>query len=245
MLRIGHFEAELAGGHAIGTGGDRTGNDVHAMVGKHTCHVRKQVSSIQRLDLNLDHEQALGAGPFDFDHTLRLLVFQIDHVLAVGAVHGYALITGDEADDIVTGHRHAATGQLDPHIAHALDGHAGGAAGGLAFHGLQRQDFLLDFLIDLVGTRILDQMRDDVLRGDLSVTNGGEHGVRVREVKVVGHTHQCFGRKQCVDRQIALAHRAGQLVAALLDGFSTTLLGEPLTNLVAGLRTLDEAQPIA
>ena len=60
------------------------------MVGKHTCHVRKQVSSIQRLDLNLDHEQALGAGPFDFDHTLRLLVFQIDHVLAVGAVHGYA-----------------------------------------------------------------------------------------------------------------------------------------------------------
>ena len=88
-------------------------------------------------------------------------------------------------------------------------------------------------------------MRDDVLRGDLSVANGGEHGVRVREVKVVGHTHQRFGRKQCVDRQIALAHRAGQFVAALLDGFGTTLLGEPLTNLVAGLRTLDEAQPIA
>ena len=60
----------------------------------------------------------------------------------------------------------------------------------------------------------------------------------------VGHAHQCFGRKQCVDRQIALAHRAGQLVAALLDGFSTTLLGEPLANLVARLRTLDETQPV-
>ena len=68
------------------------------------------------------------------------------------------------------------------------------------------QDFLLDFLIDLVGTRILDQMRDDVLRGDLSVTNGGEHGVRVREVKIVGHTHQCLGRKQCVDQAGPLLH---------------------------------------
>ena len=68
---------------------------------------------------------------------------------------------------------------------------------------------------------------------------------RLREIYDPPAVLYLRGEIGAVDRQIALAHRAGQLVAARLDGFSTTLLGEPLTNLVAGLRTLDEAQPLA
>ena len=160
-------------------------------------------------------------------------------------MHGHTLVAGDESDDVITGHRHATTGEFDPHIAHALDGYPGGAAGSLALHGLERQNLLLDLFIDLVGTRVLDQMRNDVLRGDLTVPDGREHGVRVREVEIVGHTHQRFRGQQRVDRQVAFAHRPGQLVATLLDGLGAAFLGEPLANLVARLRTLDETQPVA
>ena len=80
--------------------------------------------AVQRLDLNLDHEQALGAGPFHRNHTLRLSLLKVEHVLAVGAVHGDALVAGDEADDVVAGHRRAAARELHPYVVHALDGNA-------------------------------------------------------------------------------------------------------------------------
>ena len=88
-------------------------------------------------------------------------------------------------------------------------------------------------------------MRDDVLRGDLPVADRREHGVGVGEIQLVGDADQRLGGQQRADRQVTLAHRAGQLVAALLDGLGAALLGEPLADLVAGLGALDEAQPVA
>lgn len=81
-------------------------------------------------------------------------------------------------------------------------------------------------------------MRDDVLRGDLAITNRHEHGFRVGKVQLVGDTHQCFRSQQRGDWQVALAHGARQLVTAFLDGFGTAFLAEPLTNLVACLGLL-------
>ena len=145
------------------------------MIRKHTGHVGQQVAPVKRLHLDLDHEHALRAGPFDFDHAFRLAILQINHVLAVGAMHGNALVARDESDDLIPRHRHAATGELDPHVAHALDGHAAGArALDAAFDRLERQHLLLDLLVDFVGSRILDQVGDDVLRGDLTVADGRE-----------------------------------------------------------------------
>ena len=88
-------------------------------------------------------------------------------------------------------------------------------------------------------------MRDDVLRGDLPITDGGEHSVGVREIEVVGHTDQCLGGQQRIDRQVTFAHSAGQFVAAFLNSLGTTFLREPLADLVSCLRALDEAQPVA
>ena len=88
-------------------------------------------------------------------------------------------------------------------------------------------------------------MGDDVLRGDLAVADGREQTVRVRVVELVGHADQRLGRHQRGDRQVALAHGAGQVVAAFLDGLAAAFLAEPLPDLVAGLRALDEAQPVA
>ena len=90
-------------------------------------------------------------------------------------MHGNTLVARDESDDLIPRHRHAATGELDPHVTHALDGHTAGACTlGTAFDRLERQDLLLDLLVDLVGTGVLDQVRDDVLRGDLTVADGRE-----------------------------------------------------------------------
>ncbi len=75
----------------------------------------------------------------------------------------------------------------------------------LVAHLLERQRLLLDFLIHLVvAARVTDQMRDDVLRGDLAITNRHEHGFRVGKVQLVGDAHQCFRSQQRGDWQVAL-----------------------------------------
>ena len=246
MLRVGHLERELADGHAIGAGGDVAGHDVHAVVREHARHIAQQMRAIQRLHLDLDHEQALRARPLHGDDAFGLPALQVDHVLAVGTVHRYALVAGDEADDVIAGDGRAAARQLDPDIAHALDGDAQRVGGLGAFRrAAQRQQLLLGLLVHLVGTGVLDQMGDDVLRGDLAVADGREQTVRVRVVELVGHADQRLERHQRGDRQVALAHGAGQVVAAFLDGLAAAFLAEPLPDLVAGLRALDEAQPVA
>ena len=216
------------------------------MVGQHTCHVGQQVRAVQRLDLNLDHEQALGAGPFHRNHTLGLVLLQVKHVLAVGAVHGDALIACDEADDVVAGHRRAAACELHPHVVHALDGDADRVRMLLAtFHLTQRQHLLLDLLVDFGGAGVLDETGDHVLRGDLAVADRRIHGVGVREVELFGHTDQRLRSQQRGNRQVALAHRARQLVFAFLNRLGAAFLAEPLADLVACLRAFHEAQPVA
>ena len=246
MLRIGHLKAELTGRHTIRTGGNRAGDDVHAMIGQHTRHIAQQVRTIERLHLNLDHEYALGTGPLHVDHTFRLPLLQVQHVLAIHTMHGHALVTRDETDDLISRHRHATACQFDPDVTHTLDGDAQRTGGVLlvALDLFERQRLLLHLFVDLVAAGILHQMRNHILRGNLTVADGREHGIRVGEIEFVGDADQRFRSQQRGNRQIALAHGSCQLITAFFDGFSTSFLAEPLTNLVAGLRAFGETQPI-
>ena len=73
------------------------------------------------------------AVPVDVDQPRRLLAHQALGVGAVGAVHRHAATAGDEADDVVAGHRRAAPRQADEDVVETLDVDADGAiAGGAA-----------------------------------------------------------------------------------------------------------------
>ena len=201
--------------------------------------------AIKRLHLNLDHEHALGAGPLHIDHAFWLTLLQVQHVLAVHTMHGYALIAGDEANNLVSRHRHAASGKLDPNVSHAFDGNtqrAGGLLG--AFHLLERQRLLFHFFVHFVAARIANQVRNDVLSGDLPFTDCHEHSLSIGEIQLVSNTDQRFGSQQCCDRKVALAHGSRQFIATFFNSFGTTFLAEPLANLVTGFRALREAQPV-
>ena len=82
-----------------------------------------------------------------------LPALQVDHVLTVGTVHRYALVAGDEADDVIAGDGVQQRASLTPDIAHVLDGDAQCVGGLGAFRrAAQRQQLLLGLLVHLVGT---------------------------------------------------------------------------------------------
>ena len=80
-----------------------------------------------------DHERGrLVVVPLDLDEPLGLVSTSDGGVGAVGAVHRHAAAAGDEAHDLVAGHRRAAPRQPHHHVVEPLDVHAGGAALGPA-----------------------------------------------------------------------------------------------------------------
>ena len=101
------------------------GEDVHVVLREHARDIREQAGPIERLDLDLHEEDALRARrPLDLDHPLGL-VHQRLHVVAVRLVHRDAGAAGDEADDLVAGHRRAASGELHQDVGCATHQHAG------------------------------------------------------------------------------------------------------------------------
>src|SRR5690606_22731124 len=124
VLGIGHLEGEPAGGDAFGAGRHRGRQDVDVLVGQDSRDVGEQPRAVERLDLDGHQEHAVGGGrPLDLDDTAVLLAQRVD-VDAVHPVDRHAGATGDEPDDLVTGYRGAASGELDPHVRDTLDHHA-------------------------------------------------------------------------------------------------------------------------
>ena len=85
------------------------------LVGQRPGDVGQQPVPVQRLDLDRDQERARRRSGAQHTSTSRSGArSQVVGVDAVGPVHRDPVVAGDEADDLVAGHRRAALGQLDP-----------------------------------------------------------------------------------------------------------------------------------
>src|SRR5262249_602383 len=89
------------------------------------------------------------------------------------------------------------------------------------------------------------QTLDDGLRADVPLADRGEQRVEVLVVHRLGNRDELWRVRKLLNRQVLLAQRLHELVAAGLDGLDATFTREPLADLVLGLRRLDELQPVA
>ncbi|SIJ70792.1 Uncharacterised protein [Mycobacteroides abscessus subsp. abscessus] len=90
-------------------------------VGEHLRDVREQSRAVEGFDLDLDEVDAARLlPPGDLDHALGF-AFEGDDIGTVDPVDGDSRAAGDEADDLVPGHRGAAAGEFDEDVVDALD----------------------------------------------------------------------------------------------------------------------------
>ena len=83
-----------------------------------------------------------------------------------------------------------------------------------------------------------------MLGRDVRVADGCEEAVDVGVAQVAGDGGQALGGHQPMQRETLLAQVLGDRILALLDRLLTPFLGEPLADLVAGARALDEREPV-
>ena len=163
-------------------------------------------------------------------------------VRAVGPVHRHAPAAGDEPHDLVAGDGGAAAGQAHHHVVEALDVDADGPGpqgprrvrrpgGGDGQLLLAAPQLPLDPLGDRPGRHVAL----------------ADRGVERLEVVVVQRGRDLAQRRglgQLLDRQPLLVERLGQVVAAGVDRVDAPLPGEPLADLAARPRRVDELQPV-
>src|SRR6266511_1761800 len=213
---VGQLEGEPKGGDPVAPGGDRGRHDVDVVVRKDLGDVAEQLGAVQRLHLDGDREhRRAGAVPGHVDHAVGVAL-QVGGVGTVGAVDADAVPAGDESDDRVTRYRGATSGELDPDVVDPLDQHA--PAGRQRARGpdgaVQGEVVVLLLLLAEVGLEAVDHAGG----GDLTRADSGV--------------------------EAGLAEGADQRLLAGLDGVLATLLGEPLPDLVARPRCLDDRQPV-
>ena len=205
--------------------------------------------AVPRVDLDFDDERrGLVAFPGDF-HKAFGVPAQQHHVRAVLAVDRDAPPQRDVADDLVAGHRATALGQAQHHVVDALHadpvlrrgarrpppraphaqevGAAVLAVGRLA---------LLEALHDLV---------DDELGRDLGRAQGDVEVVRLAVADFADHVGEQRRAGDPLRRQALLAQVLLQQVAPAVLGVLARLGLEPLLDLVARARRLDDREPIA
>ena len=171
------------------------------------------------------------AVPVDLDQAGGVVAHQRHRVGAVGAVDADAAATGDEADDLVAGHRRAALGQAHEHVVEPLDVDADlvglRAVAARPQHG-GRQLLLVVAAAEAPGDALGDAPRRHVVLADRR-----QQGVEV-DVAVVGDDGlELVRRPHPLHRQALPAELLGELVAALLDHVEAPLAAEPLADLVA------------
>src|SRR6266540_1745773 len=239
---VGQLEGEPKGGDPVAPGGDRGRHDVDVVVRKDLGDVAEQLGAVQRLHLDGDREhRRAGAVPGHVDHAVGVAL-QVGGVGTVGAVDADAVPAGDESDDRVTRYRGATSGELDPDVVDPLDQHA--PAGRQRARGpdgaVQGEVVVLLLLLAEVGLEAVDHAGG----GDLTRADSGVEGVQRGEAHLGGQRRQGAALGEPLQRQAGLAKGADQRLLAGLDGVLATLLGEPLPDLVARPRCLDDRQPV-
>src|SRR6266540_2965847 len=199
-----------------------------------------EVGDVGQLDGDREHRRA-GAVPGHVDHAVGVAL-QVGGVGTVGAVDADAVPAGDESDDRVTRYRGATSGELDPDVVDPLDQHA--PAGRQRARGpdgaVQGEVVVLLLLLAEVGLEAVDHAGG----GDLTRADSGVEGVQRGEAHLGGQRRQGAALGEPLQRQAGLAEGADQRLLAGLDGVLATLLGEPLPDLVARPRCLDDRQPV-
>src|SRR6266702_512297 len=241
-LDRGQLEGEPKGGDPVAPGGDRGRHDVDVVVRKDLGDVAEQLGAVQRLHLDGDREHRwAGAVPGHVDHAVGVAL-QVGGVGTVGAVDADAVPAGDESDDRVTRHRSATSGELDPDVVDPLDQHApaGRQRAGWPGGAVQGEVVVLLLLLAEVGLEAVDHAGG----GDLTRADSGVEGVQRGEAHLGGQRRQGAALGEPLQRQAGFAHGADQRLLAGLDGVLAPLLGEPLADLVARPRCLDDRQPV-
>ena len=105
-------------GDLISDGLQRGSKNVDAIVRQHARQIREQSATIESAHLNLHAERSAQPllVPGHVDEALRLQLPQAHSVRARAAMHRDPLASGNEADDLVSGHRRTALGELDPDL---------------------------------------------------------------------------------------------------------------------------------
>ena len=129
---VAHLEHEAAERQPVVRRRHARREDVHVVLAEHARDVAEQPRAVERLDLDLHQEHALGRRrPLDLDEAIRVGHERL-HVRAVGAVHRDPAAARDEADDLVARHGGAALGELDEDVGRPAHQDAGVAAARLA-----------------------------------------------------------------------------------------------------------------
>ncbi len=126
VRRVAELEVEAHLGDAVGAGHRVAAHDVDVVVGEHARDVAQQAGPVEALDLDGGHEHRGDVGvPLDVDEAVGLPDGERLGVGAVGPVHRDAAAPGDEAHDLVAGHRGAAARETHHDVVEALDVHPG------------------------------------------------------------------------------------------------------------------------
>ena len=163
---------------------------------------------------------------------------------AVGAVHRDAPAAGDEAHDLVAGHRRAAPRQAD-HARRRAPRRARRWRAARTARARSRRPRHGDGQLLLAAAQLLLQPLHDRLGRHVVLADGGVQRLEVGVVHRLGDVVERRRRRQLLDRQTLLAQRLGQLLAPGVDGVDPALTREPLADLGAGLRRVHELQPVA
>src|SRR5437879_752628 len=157
--------------------------------------------------------------------------------VAVARVDGEATAAGDEADDLVAGQRVAALGEAHEEVVDTADPHAlvrlrpRARRRARALYGVERG----------AGGQLVQQLVD----GGLAVADGGQQVVGRRVAEVGGRARHLLAGQERRRVQPVLLRLALEQLAAELDGARALLDLEPLVDLGARARGLDELEPIA
>ena len=163
-------------------------------------------------------------------------------------MHRDTLASGNEADDVVSGHRRTALGELDPDLIRTQTGDgdrriARGFGARLLRtrgHGLGQR-----LLRAVSPTQVVDQLGDDVLCGDVALADSCVQAGHVRIAERRRDRQDRLVAHEALERQVLLAHRAGKRLLAGLHSFLAAFLGEPRLDLGARTRRCDKGQPVA
>ena len=201
---------------------------------------------IQRLHLDRDQEhRRRRRRPLHVDDPFGLIL-QRGGIRAVRAVHADAAAAGDEAHDVVAGHRGAALGQLGQHTWGTGDGDADVVAAALTHRHRCRRGPLGQFVGRVVVTTDLgDQSLHHVPGRDVPLAYRGVERRDVGVAQFAGERANGLGSHQALQRKSAAAHLSRDRVLTRLQRLFSPFLGEPLSDLGLGARRDHEGLPVA
>src|ERR1700722_4368154 len=250
VFEVGDIEDYLYAGLAVG-GFCADVADVALGVADNAGDIFQHPETVVAVDGELDRVSrgcALVAGPFHVDAAFGL-VHQVSDVGATHGMHRHSFAARDVADNAFSADGITTAGAVDQHIALALDHdrvvvtkdpahHAGDGS------GLRTQSLGLDIAGHRRRGAGRQQTRQHLPRGVFSVADAGHQVIDFSQAITGRNLLQLlvfdFFERDAIFARFFLDH-----LAADFDGTLPLVEVEPVLDLVARTRGLDQAQPVA